>query len=66
MKKVITKVAALGMLLSTTALAAVGASSYSPHKYQQNDWFGEFGEFNAMYVNAGGLVENDQFFLAKL
>jgi tetratricopeptide (TPR) repeat protein len=60
-KKVITKVAALGMLLSTSALAGVSASSYSPHKYQQNDWFGEFGEFNSMYVNAGGLVENDQF-----
>ncbi|MGL1900497.1 MAG: tetratricopeptide repeat protein [Fibrobacterales bacterium] len=33
---------------------------YSPHKYQQNDWFGEFGETNAMYVNPASIAENDQ------
>lgn len=34
--------------------------SYSPHKYQQNDWFGEFGQNASMYVNPAGIAENDQ------
>jgi len=39
---------------------AFGEAAYSPHKYQQNDWFGEFGENNAMYVNPASVVEADQ------
>jgi TolA-binding protein len=35
--------------------------SYSPNKYQQNDWFGEFGGTTSMYVNPAGIAENDQF-----
>jgi TolA-binding protein len=35
--------------------------SYSPNKYQQNDWFGEFGGTTSMYVNPAGISENDQF-----
>jgi len=34
--------------------------SYSPNKYQQNDWFGEFGGTTSMYVNPAGIAENDQ------
>jgi hypothetical protein len=33
---------------------------YSPHKYQQNDWFGEFGGNTSMYVNPAGIAETDQ------
>lgn len=38
----------------------VAAATYSPHKYQQNDWFGEFGENVSMYVNPAGIAEHDQ------
>ncbi|MDR2581636.1 MAG: tetratricopeptide repeat protein, partial [Fibromonadaceae bacterium] len=34
--------------------------SYSPHRFQQNDWFGEFGGTTSMYVNPAGVAENDQ------
>jgi len=34
--------------------------SYSPNKYQQNDWFGEYGGTTSMYVNPAGIAENDQ------
>lgn len=48
-------------LLGTTLSSLVfGEAAYSPHKYQQNDWFGEFGENNAMYVNPASIVEADQ------
>jgi TolA-binding protein len=40
--------------------AVIAAPSYSPHKYQQNDWFGEFGENVSMYVNPAGIAEHDQ------
>jgi TolA-binding protein len=33
--------------------------SYSPNKYQQNDWFGEYGGMTSMYVNPAGMAEND-------
>jgi len=33
---------------------------YSPNKYQQNDWFGEFGGTTSMYVNPAGIAEADQ------
>jgi TolA-binding protein len=47
----------LGLWLASVAVAS---PSYSPHKYQQNDWFGEFGENASMYVNPAGIVEADQ------
>jgi len=40
---------------------AAASPSYSPHKYQQNDWFGEFGQNVSMYVNPAGIAEHDQF-----
>ncbi len=49
------------LILLTALVAVAGAAVYSPHKYQQNDWFGEFGETNAMYVNPASIAENDQF-----
>jgi len=55
------------ILLSTTALVfclvsyTLASPSYSPNKYQQNDWFGEFGGTTSMYVNPAGIAENDQF-----
>jgi len=39
---------------------AASAPTYSPHKYQQNDWFGEYGQNASMYVNPAGIAENDQ------
>ncbi|MDR1831091.1 MAG: tetratricopeptide repeat protein [Candidatus Fibromonas sp.] len=38
----------------------LASPSYSPNKYQQNDWFGEFGGTTSMYVNPAGIAENDQ------
>ena len=35
-------------------------ANYKPHAYQQNDWFAEFGENTAMYVNPASIAENDQ------
>ena len=43
------------------ASLAAASPSYSPHKYQQNDWFGEFGQNASMYVNPAGIAEHDQF-----
>jgi tetratricopeptide (TPR) repeat protein len=57
MKKTMLKYASLAFMLSTAVYAG---PSYSPHKYQQNDWFGEFGENASMYVNPAGLAEADQ------
>ena len=49
------------LLVGLFLLSAASASpTYSPHKYQQNDWFGEFGEHTSMYVNPAGIAENDQ------
>ena len=43
------KTSVLGLAVAASALHAEAV--YSPHKYQQNDWFGEFGSNNtAMYV----------------
>jgi len=54
-------------ILLSTALVFCLAShslainpSYSPNRYQQNDWFGEFGGTTSMYVNPAGIAENDQ------
>jgi len=56
--KGIFRVTALGLLLAGSLFAE---AAYSPHKYQQNDWFGEFGQNASMYVNPAGIVEADQF-----
>jgi len=56
-----------GTIIKTIASGLCFASlvaaspTYSPHKYQQNDWFGEFGENVSMYVNPAGIAEHDQF-----
>lgn len=48
---------ALGLFCTSAVFAS---PSYSPHKYQQNDWFGEFGGNTSMYVNPAGIAETDQ------
>ncbi len=48
----------------STLSVAFGQSSYKPHHYQQNDWFSEFGENTAMYVNPASIAENDQIEVA--
>jgi hypothetical protein len=53
--------------LSTLAAASVAFgldSQYKPHAYQQNDWFSEFGENTALYVNPASIAENDQIEVA--
>lgn len=49
---------ASGLFLASFVVAS---PTYSPHKYQQNDWFGEFGQNVSMYVNPAGIAEHDQF-----
>ena len=58
----IKKAAVFGLALASTSLFA--EATYSPHKYQQNDWFAEFGGNTAMYVNPAGISETDQFELS--
>jgi TolA-binding protein len=55
--KSIMRVSIVGLCLAFTVQAS---PTYSPHKYQQNDWFGEYGENASMYVNPAGIAENDQ------
>ncbi len=53
------KTSVLGLTVAASSLYAEAV--YSPHKYQQNDWFGEFGSNNtAMYVNPAGIALTDQ------
>jgi TolA-binding protein len=57
------------ILLSTLASAALsfgqtGFLSYKPHAYQQNDWFSEYGDNTALYVNPASIAENDQIEVA--
>jgi hypothetical protein len=40
--------------------SGIFAQQYTPHWYQQNDWFLEFGENTAQYVNPASIAENDQ------
>ncbi|MCL2260402.1 MAG: tetratricopeptide repeat protein [Fibromonadales bacterium] len=47
-------------LVFSSASYLFASPSYSPNKYQQNDWFGEFGGTTSMYVNPAGIAENDQ------
>jgi len=51
------KIASLALVMTSAGMAA---PAYSPHKYQQNDWFGEFGDNIAMYVNPASIAETDQ------
>jgi len=48
------------VLVFCSASYLLASPSYSPNKYQQNDWFGEFGGTTSMYVNPAGMAENDQ------
>lgn len=54
--------------LFVTTLAATafsfGQIAYKPHFYQQNDWFAEYGENTALYVNPASIAENDQIEIA--
>jgi TolA-binding protein len=50
----------IALVLSLASYSLAINPSYSPNKYQQNDWFGEFGGTTSMYVNPAGMVENDQ------
>ena len=52
------KTSALGLAVASTSLFA--EATYTPNKYQQNDWFAEFGGNTAMYVNPAGISETDQ------
>ena len=52
------KVSAIGLAVVSTSLFA--DASYTPDKYQQNDWFAEFGRNTAMYVNPASISEADQ------
>jgi len=47
-------------LVFCSASYLFASPSYSPNKYQQNDWFGEYGGTTSMYVNPAGIAENDQ------
>jgi len=47
-------------LVFCSASYLLASPSYSPNKYQQNDWFGEYGGTTSMYVNPAGIAENDQ------
>ena len=58
MRTSVIKTAVLGLTVASTSLFA--EATYSPHKYQQNDWFAEFGGNTAMYVNPAGISETDQ------
>ncbi|SHL24085.1 tetratricopeptide repeat protein [Fibrobacter sp. UWEL] len=50
--------AVFGLSVASTSLFA--DAIYSPHKYQQNDWFAEFGGNTSMYVNPASIAETEQ------
>ena len=52
------KTSVLGLTVAASSLFA--DDTYSPHKYQQNDWFAEFGGNTAMYVNPASIAETEQ------
>lgn len=52
------KTSVLGLTVAASSLFA--DATYSPHKYQQNDWFAEFGGNTAMYVNPASIAETEQ------
>jgi tetratricopeptide (TPR) repeat protein len=47
---------ALGLAVASTSLFA--ASSYTPNKYQQDDWSPEYGNNTWMYEDAAGIFES--------
>ena len=49
---------------ASVSFGQLKASPYKPHAYQQNDWFSEFGENTALYVNPASIAENDQIEVA--
>ena len=56
------KTSVLGLAVASTSLFA--EATYTPNKYQQNDWFAEYGGNTAMYVNPAGISETDQLELS--
>ncbi len=56
MKRIITIPALVGLAWSLSSAQA----PYKPHFYQQNDWFSEYGDNTAIYVNPASIAENDQ------
>lgn len=56
------KTSVLGLTVAASSLFA--DATYSPHKYQQNDWFAEFGGTTAMYVNPASIAETEQLELS--
>ncbi len=54
------KTSAIGLAVASTSLFAGLEATYTPNKYQQNDWFAEFGGNTSMYVNPAGISETDQ------
>ena len=46
-------------ILACTAIG-FGQMPYKPNAYQQNDWFAEYGENIAAYVNPASIAEADQ------
>ena len=53
------KTFALGLAVASTSLFA--ASSYTPNKYQQDEWSPEYGSNIWMYEDAAGIYERDPF-----
>ena len=51
------KTFALGLAVASTSLFA--ASSYTPNRYQQNDWSPEYGSNIWMYENSAEIYERD-------
>jgi TolA-binding protein len=56
------KTSVLGLAVASSSLFA--EATYTPNKYQQNDWFAEYGGNTAMYVNPAGISETDQLELS--
>jgi TolA-binding protein len=59
-KKILKSTRLSALAVAALATTVVAAESYSPHRFQQNDWFAEFGENTSQYVNPGILTEVDQ------
>ena len=66
MKKGVAALNYRSIFLTTLAGAslAFSESPYKPHAYQQNDWFSEYGDNTALYVNPASIAENDQIEVA--
>ena len=53
------KTCAIGLAVASTSLFA--ASSYTPNKYQQDEWSLEYGSNTWMYEDSAGIYERDPF-----